>query len=46
VPEPFVPLTDEDEEMVRRALHGKNRFAFYLLLLCDSHTNAYITSGI
>ncbi|XP_066306272.1 ubiquitin-like-specific protease ESD4 [Miscanthus floridulus] len=24
VPEPFVPLTDEDEEMVRRALHGKN----------------------
>ncbi|PWZ33444.1 Ubiquitin-like-specific protease ESD4 [Zea mays] len=25
VPEPFVPLTDEDEEMIRQALHGKNR---------------------
>jgi len=24
VPEPFVPLTDEDEEMVRQALNGKN----------------------
>ncbi|CAD6231390.1 unnamed protein product [Miscanthus lutarioriparius] len=25
VPEPFVPLTDEDEEMVCQALHGGNR---------------------
>ncbi|PUZ56711.1 hypothetical protein GQ55_5G352400 [Panicum hallii var. hallii] len=24
VPEPFVPLTDEDEEIVREALHGRN----------------------
>ncbi|CAO2184627.1 unnamed protein product [Urochloa humidicola] len=24
VPEPFVPLTDEDEEFVRTALHGRN----------------------
>ncbi|CAO2203470.1 unnamed protein product [Urochloa humidicola] len=24
VPEPFVPLTDEDEEFVRAALHGRN----------------------
>ncbi|KAF8772799.1 hypothetical protein HU200_005390 [Digitaria exilis] len=24
VPEPFVPLTDEDEEIVRAALHGRN----------------------
>ncbi|KAJ1283804.1 hypothetical protein BS78_03G154700 [Paspalum vaginatum] len=24
VPEPFVPLTDEDEEIVRQALHGRN----------------------
>jgi len=32
--------------MVRRALHGKNRFASYLLLSCDSRTGAYIASGI
>ncbi|TVU20930.1 hypothetical protein EJB05_30536, partial [Eragrostis curvula] len=25
VPEPFVPLTDEDEDIVRHALHGRNR---------------------
>jgi hypothetical protein len=45
VPEPFVPLTDEDEEMVRQALHGKNRFA-YLLLSFDSRTDVYLTSCI
>lgn len=31
MPEPFVPLTDEDEEIVREALHGRNRFGSYLL---------------
>uniref|UniRef100_A0A0A8YUD7 Ubiquitin-like protease family profile domain-containing protein n=1 Tax=Arundo donax TaxID=35708 RepID=A0A0A8YUD7_ARUDO len=25
VPEPFVPLTDDDEDIVRHALHGKSR---------------------
>ncbi|KAL6626213.1 hypothetical protein ACP70R_029939 [Stipagrostis hirtigluma subsp. patula] len=25
VPEPFIPLTDEDEDSVRHALHGRNR---------------------
>ena len=33
VPEPFVPLTDKDEDSVRRALGGKNRFSSSLLLL-------------
>ena len=26
-----MPLTDEDEEIVREALHGRNRFGSYLL---------------
>ncbi|GJN05285.1 hypothetical protein PR202_ga22903 [Eleusine coracana subsp. coracana] len=30
VPEPFIPLTDEDEDIVRHALHGRNRFTSYL----------------
>jgi hypothetical protein len=42
VPEPFVPLTDEDEEIVREALHGRNRFGSYLLLSGDAQMPTWL----
>ena len=42
MPEPFVPLTDEDEEIVREALHGRNRFDSYLLLSGDAEMPTWL----